>query len=73
METEKDWGYNFFATTDMIKERYNSFIQDPFREARLNLPAPNPTVVSARSGLRQPLLATENHGRPLVLNFGSCT
>jgi len=73
METEADWGYNFFATTDMIKERYNSFIQDPFREAQLNFPAPNPTVVSARSGMQQPLLASEKHGRPLVLNFGSCT
>ena len=73
METEADWGYNFFATTDMIKERYNSFIQDPFREAQLNLPAPNPTVVSARSGIQERLLASEKHGRPLVLNFGSCT
>jgi len=73
IKSEPEWGKNFFATTEMIKNRYKAFIQEPYREARLNSLAPNPTVVSARTGERQSLLAAAKEGRPLILNFGSCT
>ena len=73
IKSEPEWGKNFFATTEMIKNRYKAFIQEPYREARLNSPAPNPMVVSAKTGERQPLLKAAKEGRPLVLNFGSCT
>lgn len=73
IKSEAEWGKNFFATTEMIKNRYKAWIQEPYRQARLNLPAPNPIVVSARTGERVPLLSAVREGRPLILNFGSCT
>jgi len=73
METEKDWGKNFFATTEIIKERYQAYILDVYREARINGPAPNPVVTSARSGKEMRLLSGMKGKRPLILNFGSCT
>jgi len=73
IKSEQEWGKNFFATTEMIKNRYKAWIQEPYREAIVSLPAPNPTVVLAKSGEQVPLLSTAKEGRPLILNFGSCT
>lgn len=73
IKSEPEWGKNFFATTEMIKNRYKAWIQEPYREARVGADAPNPTVVSARTGEVRALLAAEKRGRPIILNFGSCT
>jgi hypothetical protein len=73
IKSEQEWGKNFFATTEMIKNRYKAWIQEPYREAQLNSLAPNPTVVSAKTGEKVPLLSMAKEGRPLILNFGSCT
>jgi len=73
IKSEAEWGKNFFATTEMIKNRYKAWIQEPYREARVGLPAPNPTVVTARTRELKSLLDTAKEGRPLILNFGSCT
>ena len=48
MDSETDWGRNFFASMDMIKERHHAYMQDVYREAHLNGPAPDVQVVSAR-------------------------
>lgn len=73
IKSEEEWGKNFFATTEMIKNRYKAWIQEPYREALVNLPAPNPMVVLAKSVEKVPLLSIAKEGRPLILNFGSCT
>ena len=48
MDSEADWGRNFFTSADMIKETYHSYMQDVYREAHLDGPAPDVAVVSAR-------------------------
>jgi len=73
MKTDPDWGRNFFASFEMIKERYLALIQDPFREARMKEPAPNPFMIELGDGKQVQLLQTAKIGRPFVLNFGSCT
>jgi len=73
IKSEEEWGKNFFATTEMIKNRYKAWIQEPYREALVNSAAPNPMVVLAKSGEKVPLLSLAKEGRPLILNFGSCT
>lgn len=73
MKSESDWGKNFFASTEMIKERYEAYIQDVYLEARLGAKAPNPAVTSARSGEEIQLLSAMRENRPFILNFGSCT
>jgi len=73
MKSESDWGKNFFASTEMIKERYEAYIQDVYLEARLGAKAPNIAVTSARSGEEIQLLSAMRENRPFILNFGICT
>ena len=48
MDSDTDWGRNFFTSVDMVKETYHSYFQDVYREAHLNGPAPDVQVISAR-------------------------
>ena len=43
------------------------------REVKLGYPPPNPILKTTDGKRDVPLLAVENPGRPLVVNFGSCT
>ena len=64
----------FVFVKQMCCEVYN----DLFKEARLNGEAPDCDVIELSDGNQKGnsltnLLKFQKHGRPLVLNFGSCT
>ena len=48
-------------------------IRDILKEAQVGSPAPNPTLVNLSSKSSTTLLSLAKAGRPMVVNFGSCT
>lgn len=61
--------YNFHFVKAIWRSRY----LDCFKEAFLGGKAPDATVVNLRTNQVVNLLDIQAGGRPLVLNFGSCT
>jgi len=63
----------FLFSSDRIWQGITIKIQDIYRDADKGAAAPNPKVVVLDSGEEVDLLSFAKVGRPLVLNFGSCT
>merc|ERR1712127_316805 len=57
---------------DNMKMNMNE-VRDTLKPAQLGQQAPNPTLVDLESKAKKELLSFARAGRPLVLNFGSCT
>lgn len=66
-----DYCDTIYSVTYVRRFFYANFI-DLFRTARLYGNAPNPEVITL-NGKSVQLLSPMKAGRPLVLNFGSCT
>ena len=57
----------------MIKTGWTKFMNDAFKTAWCGYPAPNGSVLTQDGATRLNLLDAMKPGRPLVINFGSCT
>jgi len=74
--TEKIKGVDdvdFLFSWDIKQFFLESAINDAMKAARLGSEAPNPTVLNLTSSQLTPLLSLAKQGRPMILNFGSCT
>eukprot|EP00092_Neocalanus_flemingeri_P097088 GFUD01123678.1.p1 GENE.GFUD01123678.1~~GFUD01123678.1.p1 ORF type:complete len:144 (+),score=31.10 GFUD01123678.1:42-434(+) len=63
----------FLFSPDIMKYFVESSIQDILKPANLGSDAPNPQMIELSSKSVTSLLSMAKAGRPLVLNFGSCT
>jgi len=63
----------FLFSWDMVRMQIRKAVKEIFNEVALGQAAPNPELVSLASGKSTLLLEYAKQGRPLVLNFGSCT
>eukprot|EP00090_Calanus_glacialis_P019795 TRINITY_DN30348_c0_g1_i1.p2 TRINITY_DN30348_c0_g1~~TRINITY_DN30348_c0_g1_i1.p2 ORF type:complete len:125 (+),score=21.01 TRINITY_DN30348_c0_g1_i1:74-448(+) len=70
-ESTSDLGFMF--SLDLVKLSARGNIRDILKEAQVGSPAPNPTLVNLSSKSSTTLLSLAKAGRPMVVNFGSCT
>jgi len=63
----------FFMSLDRVKQGMSIQIRDVLKQAQVGEAAPNPVLVNLETRTKVPLLSFARAGRPLVLNFGSCT
>ena len=71
--TEKEENYkDSIFTLASIKSIFQSMLCDCLRQARLMDRAPDADIVTL-DGKCERLFSFQNHGRPLIVNFGSCT
>jgi len=71
IKSTEDLGFMF--SLDKVKMMTMNNIRDILKEAQVGQPAPNPELVDLETRVKLPLLSLAKAGRPLVLNFGSCT
>jgi len=71
IKSTEDLGFMF--SLDKVKMITMNNIRDILKEAQVGQPAPNPELVDLETRAKLPLLSLAKAGRPLVLNFGSCT
>merc|ERR1712179_92627 len=64
---------NFFYTSHMVCDYFDTLMQDLNKQAELFEPAPNPILHHAHSQEGVSMLSVATKGVPLVVNFGSCT
>jgi len=64
---------NFIFSTEIFKWKVLSGIDDAMKDAYLGAPAPDIPVLNISSKKTINLLSLASEGRPLVLNFGSCS
>jgi len=70
-KSTEDFGFMF--SLDKVKMLTMNNIRDILKEAQIGRPAPNLELVDLETRAKLPLLSLARAGRPLVLNFGSCT
>jgi len=70
--TEDDYSDTVYGPS-YIKSFWHSRYLECFKEASLHKPAPNTKVISLKSNIIKNILDFQRKGRPLVINFGSCT
>jgi len=63
----------FFMSLDRVRHLTIYRLRDILKEAQVGHTAPNPELVDLQTRTKLPLLSLERAGRPLVINFGSCT
>jgi len=63
----------FLFSFDFIKMSVQGEIRDILKEAQVGSPAPNPVLLNLSDRASTSLLSLATPGRPLVINFGSCT
>jgi len=63
----------FMFSWDLVKNQTRNAVIDIFKAAQLGQEAPDPQLHELSSGNLVSLLGFAKTGRPLVLNFGSCT
>merc|ERR1712032_411385 len=64
---------NFFYTSHMVCDYFDTLMQDLNKQAGLYEAAPNPILHHPHSQEEVSLLSVATKGIPLVINFGSCT
>jgi len=64
---------NFMFSSEIFKFIFSSGIKDAMKDADLGAPAPDVPVMNILSRKTVNLLSLASKGRPLVLNFGSCS
>jgi len=68
----EDWKDSVFSLA-YVKSFWKTRYLDLFKDAVLHGPAPNPDVITLEKGLKVQLLDFQKAGRPLIVNFGSCS
>jgi len=63
----------FMFSLDRIRNQYTVKIRDVLKDAQVGKEAPNPALIDLVTKTKTYLLSHEKAGRPLVVNFGSCT
>jgi len=63
----------FFMSLDRVRHLTIYRLRDILKEAQVGCTAPNPELVDLETRTKIPLLSLARAGRPLVINFGSCT
>jgi len=63
----------FFFSFDRVLEILRIRIRDVLKQAQFGNDAPNPFLIDPINKTKTSLLSYAKAGRPLVLNFGSCT
>lgn len=63
----------FFFSMDRVLEILRIRIRDVLKQAQVGNDAPNPGLIDPITKTKISLLSHAKSGRPLVLNFGSCT
>lgn len=71
LENDSDFEDSLFGW-EMLKTIMKQVILDSLKEAQIGREAPNPEVFDL-FGDKRKLLGEANQGRPVVLNFGSCS
>jgi len=71
IKSTEDIGFMF--SLDKVKMMTMNNIRDILKEAQVGQPAPNPELIDLETRAKLPLVSLAKAGRPLVLNFGSCT
>merc|ERR1711910_82333 len=71
IKSTEDLGFMF--SLDKVKMMTMNNIRDILKEAQVGQPAPNPELIDLETRAKLPLISLAKAGRPLVLNFGSCT
>jgi len=71
MESSSDVA--FFMSLDRVRHQTMNQLRDIMKEAQIGGAAPNPELIDLDSRAKLPLLSLARAGRPLVINFGSCT
>lgn len=63
----------YLFSLEYVKVQIQKKIHDIFKAAQVGEDAPNPELIDLRTRSRVSLLSLARAGKPLVLNFGSCT
>jgi len=71
IKSTEDIGFMF--SLDKVKMMTMNNIRDILKEAQVGETAPNPELIDLETRAKLPLISLAKAGRPLVLNFGSCT
>jgi len=71
MESSSDVA--FFMSLDRVRHQTMNQLRDILKEAQMGRAAPNPELIDLATRAKLPLLSLARAGRPLVINFGSCT
>jgi len=71
MESSSDVA--FFMSLDRVRHQTMNQLRDILKEAQMGCAAPNPELIDLDTRAKLPLLSLARAGRPLVINFGSCT
>jgi len=71
IQSTEDFGFMF--SLDKVKMMTMNNIRDILKEAQVGQLAPNPELIDLETRAKLPLISLAKAGRPLVLNFGSCT
>jgi len=71
IKSTEDIGFMF--SLDKVKMMTMNNIRDILKEAQVGQSAPNPELIDLETRAKLPLISLAKAGRPLVLNFGSCT
>jgi len=64
---------DFLFSFVSVKKTFLHGLENALKEALEGEPAPNPSVYDLATKKTVSLLSTGSRGRPLVLNFGSCS
>jgi len=70
-ESTSDLGFMF--SLDLVKLSVGGNIRNILKEAQVGSPAPNPILFDLSNKCSTRLLSVAKLGRPMVVNFGSCT
>jgi len=70
-KSTEDFGFLF--SFDQIQMSVRGEVRDILKEAQVGCPAPDPTLLNLLDRSSTNLLSLATPGRPLVINFGSCT
>jgi len=71
IKSTEDLGFMF--SLDKVKMITMNNVRNILKEAQVGQPSPNPELVDLETRAKLPLVSLAKAGRPLVLNFGSCT
>jgi len=71
MESSSDVA--FFMSLDRVRHQTMNQLRDILKEAQMGCAAPNPELIDLDTRAKLPLISLARAGRPLVINFGSCT
>jgi len=63
----------YITSNTMLVKNIQKFVLDIYKEAKLGSQAPDAKVIKLEDGKEVNLLSFARAGRPLLINFGSCS